>query len=84
MKELSKEEIQERVDLLVEARELIEEAVSKIQEAVADTPEESRADAYIIPSLEMCCYEKTGWLGKQPSNIEEMIEALQEKEKDEE
>lgn len=81
-KDLNKDEIQEKVKLLKEARELIEEAVDKISKAVIGTSEEHRADAYIIPALEMCCYEKTDWLGSQPSNIEELIKALQEEDEE--
>jgi len=83
MKELSKEDIQEKTEDLEEARELIEKAVYKIKNVVRGTSEEDRARAYIIPTLEMCCYKKTDWLGSQPSNIEELIEVLQKGDADE-
>ncbi len=78
MKKLTEDEIQDKIELLEKARELIEEAVDNIKEAVSNTDEKERAKAYIIPTLEMCCYKETNWLGKQPSNIEELIEALEE------
>jgi len=80
MEKLSKKVIKEKIALLEEARELIEKAVANIREAVQDTSEDSRAAAYIIPTLEMCCYESTNWLGKQESNIEELINSLEESE----
>lgn len=78
MAELSKKEIQEKINLLEEARTLIEEAITKIEDAVSNTDEEHRAEAYIIPSLKMCCYNETGYLGSQPSNIEELIDSIDE------
>lgn len=66
----------ERLDKLDEARECIEEAVRLIREATRGTDEERRANAYVIPTLKMCAGNDHEYLGSQPSNVEELYEAL--------
>ena len=68
---------EERVDLLLEAQECIYAAVDKIKEAIAGTGEEDMAEAYVIPSLKMCASDNHGYLGSQPSNISELIDAIE-------
>lgn len=70
--------LQERLDLLYDAQNVIAEAVDNIRQAVQDTGLEDRARAYIIPTLEMSLSDDHGWLGHQPCNIAEMIEHLKD------
>ena len=42
---------QERINLIQEAEQKIVEAIDLIKEAVADTPEEAGCDAYILGHL---------------------------------
>ena len=76
----------ERIELLEEARGLLEEVVDKIAEAVDGTDQANGAEAYVIPSLKMCLGGDHEYMGSQPYNIEELIESINsaEDEKDEE
>lgn len=66
----------ERLDMLEEARTHIREAIRLVRAATADTREEARADAYLIATLKMCAGGDHGYLGRQPANIDELLEAL--------
>jgi hypothetical protein len=77
-------DIEDRIDLLEEARGYIEDAIALIKEALKGTDLYDAAERYIIASLEMCSYAKTRWAGKQPYNIDELIEELEAMKKEEE
>jgi hypothetical protein len=78
----------EKIELLEEAQEKINEAVDLIREAVEDTDCESGAVAYVIPSLIMCATKEHGYLASQSYNCDELIKSLgeekREKDKEEE
>jgi hypothetical protein len=42
------------------------------------------AEGYVIATLEMCASAHSRWLGKQPYNIDELIDALEEMREEEE
>ena len=71
-------DINDRIYALEEAQGHLEEALDLVRQAVRGTRLEDRADAYIIPSLAMCIGDGHGYLGSQPSNLAEMIQALRE------
>ncbi|WP_119069238.1 hypothetical protein [Aggregatilinea lenta] len=66
----------ERLDMLEEAREYLEQAIHLIRDATRNTGEEDRAEVYIIPTLAMCVGNDHEYLGSQPYNVEELYEAL--------
>lgn len=66
----------ERIVLLEEARECLNEAIDLIKQAVQGTSLEDRAESYVLPSLTMCASDEHDYLGSQPCNIAEMIQAL--------
>ena len=68
----------ERVELLEEARECINEAIDKIQAAMKGTGEVERVSGYVIPSLKMCASENHGYFSKKPANIDELLRAIEE------
>lgn len=70
----------ERIKLLEEARECINTAIDKIQEALKGTGEVERAKGYVIPSLKICASEDHGYLSNQPANIDELLRAIEEDE----
>ena len=64
----------ERVQLVQEAEDLIREAIGKIHEAVADTPEEGMTEAYTIGHLNT-------WIGNgnpYDHHTQKIIEGLEE------
>ena len=66
----------ERIELLEDAREHLQQALDLIREAVDDTPVEDYARAYIIPTLVMAARSEHEYLGSQPANIDELIRAF--------
>lgn len=66
---------QDRFDALREAQDNIREAIRLIRAAVKGTGQEAGCEAYVIPSLELCIGD-SGWLGRQPYNIQSLITAL--------
>jgi len=54
----------ERVELLEEARECINEAIDKIQEAMKRTVKAEKVKGYVIPSLKMCVSKDYGYLSR--------------------
>jgi hypothetical protein len=71
-------DIADRIYALEEAQGHLEEALDLVRQAVRGTRLADRADAYIIPSLAMCIDENHGYLGRQPSNLAEMIQAFKD------
>ena len=67
----------ERIELLEDAREHLQQALDLIREAVDDTPVEDYARAYIIPTLVMAANSEHEYLGSQPANIDELIRAFE-------
>ena len=67
----------ERIELLEDAREHLQQALDLIREAVDDTPVEDYARAYIIPTLVMAARSEHEYLGSQPANIDELIRAFE-------
>jgi len=67
----------ERIELLEDAREHLQQALDLIREAVDDTPVEDYARAYIIPTLVMAAHSEHEYLGSQPANIDELIRAFE-------
>ena len=74
---------EDRIDALEQAQEKIEEAIDLIRSAVSGTEEENGAEAYVIPSLTMCAYDKTQYLGQQPYNCDELINTFENEEEEE-
>lgn len=72
----------ERIDILMDAQEKINEAVELIRDAVRGSGEANRVDAYLIPALEMAASSQHGWLGSNPCSIDKVIETLSEDEGD--
>ena len=70
------DELQERFDHLEMAHDLLCEAIEQIQAAVHRTELEAGADAYIIPALKMALSDEHEYLGHQPYNVAELMEAL--------
>lgn len=81
---MSNEEVQERIDQLEYAQDLLYEAIEQIQAAIRRTDLEAGAEAYIIPTLKMAASSEHEYLGSQPYNVTELIEALKASEDDEE
>jgi len=75
-------EKEERIGNLEEAQEKIQEAVSLIREAIKGTTQSSGAEAYVIPSLEMCIGNGHGYMGSQPFNCQDIIDELEEPEEE--
>ena len=67
----------ERIELLEDAREHLQQALDLIRQAVDDTPVEDYARAYIIPTLVMAANSEHEYLGSQPANIDELIRAFE-------
>lgn len=67
----------ERIEMLEEAREHLEEAIQLIKGALRGTQVDNYARAYIIPSLIMAASENHAYLGSQPANIDELIDTLE-------
>jgi len=67
----------ERIELLEDAREHLQQALDLIRQAVDDTPVEDYARAYIIPTLVMAARSEHEYLGSQPANIDELIRAFE-------
>ena len=67
---------QERIDMLYEAQEYLEEAIQLIKGAVRGTDSQSYAESYVIPTLIMAKTEDHGYLGSQPANLDELIQAM--------
>jgi len=62
---------EERLELLEEAKKQLVQAIEHISDAVKDTDEDRRANAYIIPHL-------TDWLNNEPGSVEALITAISE------
>jgi len=67
----------ERIEMLEDAREHLQQALDLIRQAVDDTPIEDFARAYIIPTLVMAARSEHEYLGSQPANIDELIRAFE-------
>lgn len=67
----------ERLDMLEEAREYLEQVLHLIRKATRGTGEEDRADAYLIATLQMCAGSEHCYLDRQPANIDELLDALE-------
>ncbi len=81
---MSNDEIQERIDHLEYAQDLLYEAIDQIRAAIRRTGIEAGAEAYIIPTLKMAASDEHEYLGSQPYNVAELIKALEDSEDDEE
>lgn len=66
----------DRLALLEDAHEGLQQVIATIRKAISGTDMEARAESYILPSLRMCLDDHHSYLGGQPCNIEEMIQAL--------
>jgi hypothetical protein len=65
----------ERIDLLEEAYDSLEQAIANIRRAVRGTGLEAGANAYLLPTLIMSLSDDHEYLGHQ-SNVAELIQAL--------
>ena len=72
----------ERISNLEEAQNLIAEALDLIKAAIRGTGLKHRAEAYIVPTLIMAISDDHDYLGGQPCNLGEMIEAFRNGEVD--
>jgi len=70
-------DIDERIELLEDARESIDQAISLIKDAIGDTDIYDYAHSYVLASLTMCARSDHMYLGRQPGNIDELIAALE-------
>ncbi len=71
-------DLQERLELLEEARKAIYEAADLIEQAVWNTELEAFAASYVIPALKMAASRDHEYLGSQPANIDELIAGITE------
>ncbi len=69
---------QERIELLEDARESIDQAVGLIRQAIEGTKLEDYVEAYVIPALVLCARRESEYLGQQPANIDEVIERIED------
>jgi hypothetical protein len=69
--------VDERLEMLEDARTHLQEAIRLVRAATAGTREEARADAYLIATLQMCAGSDHCYLGRQPANIDELLDALE-------
>lgn len=53
---LTKEEIEDKIELLKDAQSKLIEVIDQVRESVEDTDWESTAESYIIAHLENWCY----------------------------
>jgi hypothetical protein len=67
----------DRIDLLEEAYDFLEQAITNVRRAVRGTELEAGAKAYLLPTLIMSLSDDHEYLGQQ-SNIAELIQALYE------
>jgi len=66
----------ERIEMLQDAQQLIDEAIEAIRGAIRGTEVEPGAEAYVLPTLQMCASAEHEYLGSQPYNLDELIRAL--------
>lgn len=64
---------EDRLALLADARASIEQAIRLVREATRDTPKADRAEAYLVPSLQMCATDGHDFLGGLPASIDELM-----------
>ena len=74
MKDLTRDELEHKMNLLWEAKEHLWQTINLIEEAVADTRNESFANAYIIPHLKTWAGEGNPMDKDIPSYIEDLEE----------
>lgn len=73
---MTREEYDERVAMIDEARELVAQAVDLTKEAIRDTQIESNVKAYLLAGLEVTI-EAGGWLSRD-QNFTDVAEVLLE------
>jgi len=71
----------DRTEDLLNARDSLLTAIELIEQAVRGTSVEDYAESYIIPTLRMCVGNDHTYLGNQPANIDELIDALEDGER---
>jgi hypothetical protein len=68
------------IELLQDAQELLREAIRLIELATTNTDADVTADAYTIPTLKVLCDNDHDYLGRNPGNLEDLIELVTEPE----
>lgn len=68
---------EERIELLQDAQMDINNAIEKIRQAMGDTSSWGRVKGYLVSQLELAIGSDNEWLGKNPSNIQSIIEDIE-------
>ena len=69
-------DLDERIELLEDARESIDQAIRLIKGAIGDTGISDYAESYVLPTLTMCARSDHWYLGRQRGNIDDLITML--------